>query len=312
MTINLSRRTFIGTSAASIAAASSLATFAQGDNPSVTVGSSDYTEQFILAEMLAVLVQEHGYPVDTEHNLGGTFVVHEAHINGEIDVHVEYTGTALTILGKSFADIRGEGESPEAVSDKVTEIVSEEYAQEWNSVWLDSLGFSNTYALAMRREDAEEQGIEKISDLESISSDLVLAGSQEFLIREDGMPGIEEMYGFEFADSVGMDSGLMYTALDEGDVNVISAFSTDGRIQAMDFVLLEDDLGFFPPYHAIPVVRGELLDDAPELRDILNSLAGRIDEPTMQELNFRVDDGGEEFTDVARDFLVNEGLVDSE
>ncbi len=262
--------------------------------------------------MLAILVEENGYPVETEHNLGGTFVVHEAHISGEIDVHVEYTGTALTILDKAFSEIREEGETPEEVSDRVTEIVSQEYEQEWNSVWLASLGFSNTYALAMRREDAEEQGIEKISDLEAIAGDLVLAGSQEFLIREDGMPGIEEMYGFDFADSVGMDPGLMYTALEEGDVNVISAFSTDGRIQAMDFVLLEDDLGFFPPYQAIPVVRGELLEQAPELREVLNSLAGRIDESTMQELNFRVDDGGAEFTDVARDFLTEEGLIDVE
>src|SRR5690606_9120090 len=105
------------------------------------------------------------------------------------------------------------------------------------------------------------------------------------------------------------DVGLMYSALQQDDVNIIAAYSTDGRIQAMDFVLLEDDLGFFPPYHAIPVVRGELLEEAPETREILNLLAGRIDESTMQALNYRVDEDGEEVPDVARDFLREEGLI---
>lgn len=310
--MSISRRTFIGTSAAGVAvAASNPAAFAQDEKPTVTVGSTHFTEQHLLGEMLVALLQENGYPTGTEHNLAGSVVIHEARNSGDIDVHSEYTGTALTILEKSVSDIKEEGDTPEEITEKVNEVVRVEYEENWNAIWLDPFGFNNTYALAMRRADVEEHGLEKISDLAPIADDLILASSQEFLIREDGMPGIEELYGFEFGDAMGMDVGLMYSALEQGDVNIIAAYSTDGRIRSMDFVLLEDDLGFFPPYHAIPVVRGQLLEQAPELREVLNSMAGKIDESKMQGLNFRVDDGGEEVTNVARDFLATEGLIGS-
>lgn len=306
-----SRRAFIGTAALAVTvAANNPSAFGKNDKPTVTVGSTHFTEQHLLGEMLIALLEDHGYPAKAEHNLAGSVVIHEARNNGDIDVHSEYTGTALTILEKSVADIQEEGDTPEEISEKVNEVVRVDYEENWNAIWLDPFGFNNTYALAMRRADVEEHGLEMISDLVPIADDLVLASSQEFLIREDGMPGIEDLYGFEFGDAMGMDVGLMYSALEQGDVNIIAAYSTDGRIQAMDFVLLEDDLGFFPPYHAIPVVRGQLLEQEPELREVLNSLAGKIDESTMQQLNFRVDDGGEEVTDVARDFLASEGLID--
>lgn len=310
---NITRRTLIqGTVAGSAVATIARPAFAQDDKPTVTVGSTNYTEQFILAEMLVALLEGAGYETEVEHNLGGTFVIHEARNNGDIDVHVEYTGSALTILEKSVSDIREEGDTPQDVTDKVFNVVKEDYEETWNAIWLDPIGLNNTYALAMRREDAEERGVTKISELGPISDELTLGGSQEFLVREDGMPGIQDLYGFSFGDSNGMESGLMYSALEQGDVDVISAFATDGRIQSMDFVLLEDDLGFFPPYYASPVVRGELLEESPEARDVLNQLAGRIDDTTMQGLNFRVDDGGEEFRAVARDFLTQEGLIGGE
>ena len=181
-----------------------------------------------------------------------------------------------------------------------------------NLHWLEPIGINNTYAIALRREDAEEMGVTKISELEPFAEDLHLAGSQEFIVRIDGLPGMEEAYGFEFGQSNGMESGLMYTALENGDVDVISAFSTDGRIPALDFVLLEDDLAFFPPYHASPVVRGELLEEVPEAEEVLNQMGGLLDNTIMAELNFRVDDGGEEPRDVARDFLTQEGLLEGD
>lgn len=297
------------TAAGAVVAALGRPALAQDDLPEVTVASSDYTEQFILAELMALMLEDAGYPVHREENLGGTFVVHEGREAGDIDVHVDYTGQSLTILGMTIDDVREEGDTPQETSERVFEVVKEIYEEEYDTIWLDPLGFNNTYALAMRREDAEERGIETYSDLIPLADELILGASQEFLVRDDGLLGIQDLYGMTFTNTNGMASGLMYSALQEGEVDVISAFATDGRIQAMDFVLLEDDLGFFPPYDACPLVRAEIIEKSPEAYDVLNQLAGRIDESTMQSLNFRVDDGGESFQDVARDFLTEEGII---
>lgn len=277
--------------------------------PRVKLASTNYTEQFILIEMLGFLLKDHGYEISTEHNLGGFLVTHEGRNNGDIDVQVEYTGSGLTVLGMEVSDIREDSDTPDEVVDKVYDVVKASYEEQWNAIWLDPLGINNTYALAMRRAQAEELGIEKISDLADHDSDLVLGASHAFLAREDGLPGIEKLYGLTFKGSQGMESGLMYHALESAKVDVISAFATDGRIPAMDFKLLDDDMGFFPPYHGCPLVRGELLEQAPETRDILNSLAGTLDNETMANLNYRVDDGGEDFTAVAREFLLELNLI---
>lgn len=311
---NITRRQVIGGASAAMAFTAlgrPSGIMAQGDKPTVRVGSTNYSEQFILAEMYALLLEGAGYPVEVEHNLGGTFVIHEARNAGDVDVHVEYTGSGLTIIEKEFADVVEPGTDPAEAVDIVFEEVAAEYKEKWNAIWLDPIGINNTYALAMRREHAEELGITKISDLEAHASELSLGGSQEFLVRADGLPGIEEMYGIEFAESSGMESGLMYSALENENVDVISAFATDGRIPALDFLLLEDDKGFFPPYYASPVVRGELLEETPELEEVLNQLSGMLDDTTMAELNYRVDDGGVEARDVASDYLVEQGLIEA-
>lgn len=283
---------------------------AQGDKPTVTVGSHNYTEQFILAEMCGQILKDAGFPVEFEHNLGGTVIIHEAGIAGDLQVYVEYLGTGLTILGVEYSDVVEEGTPAEDAQQVIYDYVRDAYIENWDTYWLDPIGINNTYALAMRREHAEELGVTKISDLEPYAGDLSLGGSQEFIVRIDGLPGLEEAYGFEFGDSSGMESGLMYQALENEDVDVISAFATDGRIPALDFVLLEDDKAFFPPYHASPVVRGPLLDEAPEVEDLLNQMGGLIDNTKMAELNFRVDDGGEEPRDVAIDFLVEHEIIE--
>jgi glycine betaine/choline ABC-type transport system substrate-binding protein len=308
----LTRRTFIVSTGVGIAAtglAGSAAVLAQDDKPALTVGSTNYTEQFILAEMMGLLLEDAGYPITVEHNIGGTLVIHEARNAGDIDVHAEYTGSGLTVLGIDVNDIKEEGMTPDEVVEKVYEVVKEGYKEEFNAVWLEPIGLNNTYALAMRREQAEELGVETISDLEEVAGDLKLGGSQEFIVRPDGLPGLQETYGIEFASAQGMESGLMYQALANGDVDVISAYSTDGRIISMDFVLLEDDKGFFPPYYASPVVRGEVLEQSPEIADVLNQMGGLIDSETMSGLNLRVDEGGEEPRPVAEAFLTEQGLL---
>lgn len=317
----LNRRKFIIGSAAAGAALTTLgpqfAALAQdGDKPTVGVGSKDFTESVVLGEIVIQLLEDAGYKVDRNLNLGGSLVVHEALVAGEIDAYVEYTGTGLlAILGQELPEMEASpeaGATPESSEqgiDPVYEIVSREYQEQFNLKWLKPWGFNNTYTLAMRGDDVEELGLQTISDLQDIAGDLVFGATQEFLVREDGLPGLQELYGLSFKDAVGLDPGLLYSAMDNGDVDVISAFATDGRIPALNFALLEDDLGYFPPYFAAPVVRMDLLEEAPEVEDLLNQLAGAISDETMAELNFQVDDGGKEPNEVARDFLHDMELI---
>lgn len=287
---------------------------AQDDKPTVTVGSKDFTEQVLLGEMLAALLEDAGYDVERQLNLGGTAVVHEALVNGEIDAYAEYTGTGLlAILDLGLTDATpvaaASSPVPADTAAAVYDRVRAEYQDQFNLVWLDPLGFNNTYTLAMQEEQAAELGVEKISDLAAFAGDLTFGGTQEFLTRPDGLPGLTETYGFEFADAVGLDPGIMYQAVDSDQVDLISAFATDGRIPALGLVTLEDDLGFFPPYFAAPVVRQELLDEDPAIADTLNQLAGLIDDETMAGLNLQIDQEGDEPADVARTFLEEQGII---
>ncbi len=291
------------------------ATAARQDLPTIVVGSKDFTEQIIVSEMVALLLEDAGYPVERQLNLGGTVVAHEALVNGDIDVYVEYTGTGLlAILGLELpaaeATPAAGAATPVAVGvDPVYDIVAAEYQSQFGLTWLEPWGFNNTYALALRGDQATELGVVTISDLLDHDQDLVFGGTQEFLVREDGLVGLQEVYGVEFEDAIGFDPGLVYGAIESGDVDVISAFATDGRIPSLGLTLLEDDLGFFPPYYAAPVVSQEILDESPEVADILNQLSGMIDDQTMADLNFQVDDGGMEAIDVARAFLIEQGLI---
>jgi glycine betaine/choline ABC-type transport system substrate-binding protein len=291
----------------------------EAGRPTIVVGSKDFTESIVLAEIVIHLLEDAGYTVERQLNLGGTAVVHQALVSGDVDIYVEYTGTGLlAILGQELPDTtlaaEESGATPLASSgvDQVYDIVTSEYAGQFGLDWLQPWGFNNTYALAMRGDQAAELGIERISDLEAHAGDLTFGATQEFLIREDGLPGLEGTYDLSFGKSMELDPVLLYNALDGGDVDIISAFATDGRVPALGLVLLGDDLGFFPPYFAAPVVRQDLLEASPEVADVLNQLAGHIDDATMAELNFQVDDGGLEATDVAREYLLNEGLINAE
>lgn len=321
MSFNISRRKLIGTTTAGVAAAAvagSPAVFAQ-DKPTVKVGSKDFTEQLILGEIVAQLLEDNGFPVERQFNLG-TLIVHEALVNNDVDTYIEYTGTGLiAILGHELPPRDEEGSEDEAAAtpgasgsyaDKVYDIVAEDYPEEFGVEWLEPWGFNNTYAIAMRRSHAEELGVTKISDLAPIAGDLNLGSTAETIAREDGVIGLENVYGLDFGDVVSLDLGLLYGAVRDGEVDVITCNSTEGRIQSMDLVLLEDDLEFYPPYHAAPVVRQDLLEKAPEVADILNTLAGEIDDARITELNFLADEEGREPTDIVRDFLTEGGYIE--
>jgi len=285
------------------------------DKPTVKIGSKDFTEQVLINEMLAQLLENAGYSVERQLNLGGSAIVHQALVNGDIDTYIEYTGTGLlAILNLTLADAAtptaGAAATPMAGVDPVYETVKREYKDQFNLVWLDPLGFNNTYTLALTQEKAQELGVTKISDLVGKANDLTFGGTQEFLTRPDGLPGLTAAYeGLEFGDAKGFDPGLVYQAVDSGDVDVISAFATDGRIPSLGLVTLEDDLGFFPPYFAAPVVRQDLLDQDAAVADVLNKLAGKIDNQTMAGLNSQIDVDGKEPEDVARTFLQEQGLI---
>ena len=285
------------------------------DKPTVTIGSKDFTEQVLINEMLAQLLEDAGYPVERQLNLGGTTIVHQALVNGDIDTYIEYTGTGLlVILNLTLEDAAtptaGAAATPMAGVDPVYDTVKREYKDQFNLVWFDPLGFNNTYILAMTQEQAQELGVTKTSDLIGKANDLTFGATQEFLTRPDGLPGLTAAYeGLEFGDAKGFDPGLVYQAVDSGEVDVISAFATDGRIPALGLVTLEDDLGFFPPYFAAPVVRQDLLDQDAAVAEVINKLAGKIDDQTMAGLNSQIDTEGMEPEDVARAFLEEQGLI---
>jgi glycine betaine/choline ABC-type transport system substrate-binding protein len=273
-----------------------------GGIETIRIGSKNFTEQVLIGEIMAIMIEENtDIRVDRRFNLAGTMVCFNSLRSGALDIYAEYTGTALSVVldGDLLAD-------PDEVYDRV----STEYRERWNLHWLEPFGFDNAYTLTMPREKAEELGIRSVSDLVEHAGDLKAGFDAEFLNRNDGYPGLREVYGLEFGDRPRqMDPGLMYQAAAEGRVDVICGFATDGRIPALDLIILEDDRNFFPPYHAAPVVREELVRDMPEVVRVLNLLGGRIDDETMQRLNFRVDGEGERPAAVARAFLQTEGLL---
>ncbi|HHY37945.1 MAG TPA: glycine/betaine ABC transporter substrate-binding protein [Clostridia bacterium] len=268
----------------------------------IVVGCKQFTEQYIIGEMLAQLVENNtDLKVERKFGLGNVQVIHQAITQGDIDVYPEYTSTGLYAQLKEETDTRD--------PDAIYQMVKQRYKEKWDIDWLSPLGFNNTYSLAVTKETAQRLGVKTYSDLAPHTKDLVFGGTAAFFDRADGMPGLVKTYGYQFKKTVSMDSGLMYRALKDGQVDVIPAFSTDGRIAAYDLVILEDDKNFFPPYYLAPVVRGETLRKHPELREVLDSLAGAIDDATMAKLNSQVDLENKEPEEVAREFLKSKGLI---
>ncbi|SES71391.1 glycine betaine ABC transporter substrate-binding protein [Anaerobranca gottschalkii] len=268
----------------------------------ISIGGKDFTEQDILVYMLGELIENNtDISVNYRNYLGGTNIVDGAIRRGDLDIYVEYTGTAyINLLGLE----------PINDSQKVYEIVAKKYEENFGIKWLEPLGFNNTYVLAMRRAHAEELGVETISDLVPYAGDLTLGATHEFLERNDGYLGLQEVYGITFGDTRGLDPGLTYAAVRDGAADVNDAFSTDGRIVAFDLKTLEDDKNFFPPYYAVPIIRIDTLEKYPQLEEVINRLAGRLTDETMQKLNAKVDLDGENPRDVARNWLRSEGLID--
>jgi osmoprotectant transport system substrate-binding protein len=269
----------------------------------IVVGGKNFTEQQLLAEMTTQLLKAKGFNVDKRAGLGSA-PLRQAQEAGQVDVYWEYTGTSLITYNK--------------VTDKMDADATYKKVKELDAakglVWLNPSKANNTYALAMRKVDASEKGIKSLSDLAAkmkSGANLKLASNAEFYARPDGLAPLQKTYDFEFGreNVVRMDTGLVYQALRDKQVDVGLVFATDGRIPAFDFVVLNDDKGFFPSYALTPVVRKETLDKHPKLGEHLNALSEKLDDATMAKLNASIDVDKKTVEEVASSFLKSQGAV---
>jgi osmoprotectant transport system permease protein len=261
----------------------------------IVVGSKNFTEQVVLGELLAQAIERYaGLPVERRLNLGGTFICDRALATGDIDLYVEYSGTALTALFK--APIERDAAA-------VLASVRERYAATGRTM-LEPLGFNNTFAMLVRREDAARLGLSRLSQLAAHAPTWTAGFGFEFLERADGYPGLASTYGLAFREPPRvMDLSLMYRALADGQVDVVAGDATAGLIDALDLTVLDDDRGYFPPYDAVPVAHAATLLRYPELQSALRRLAGRVSAAAMRGMNNAVDVQKRDPADVVRQFL---------
>src|SRR6185436_19279382 len=273
----------------------------------VTVGSKDFTESILLAEIVAQMLEAQHFDVDSKFDLGSN-IAHTAILAGQIDLYPEYTGTAFTAIlhHEPITD-------PKAVYDQV----SKEYGSQFN-LWLSQpLGFDNTFAILVRGEDARQLNLKTISDAAKYSRRWHAGFGHDFMVRADGYAGFSKAYGLQFNGVSDMSLDLTYTALASHKVDLIAGNSTDGRIAALDLVQLEDDRRYFPPYEAVFVIRRGVNPISPTsdsrpvnpLIEIMDKLAGAISTEEMRKLNYEVDGAKRDKKNVVREWLAKKGFV---
>jgi osmoprotectant transport system substrate-binding protein len=269
--------------------------------PHITIGSKFFTEQVILAELLAQHIEARtGIPVERKTNLGGTLLVHKALLSGALDLYVEYTGTALTAVLN---------ESPQFDSASVYSRVKKGYADRFHLEVTEPLGFENTFAMVIRGDDAQNLHLTKLSDIAPIAPKWKAGVGYEFLERADGFPGLIKGYDLHFAaQPVVLDLGLLYRALIGHQADIVAGNSTDGLIESLHLVALQDDHHYFPPYDAVPIVRMATLEKFPQLRAALADLSGKLTASDMRHLNAQVDADQRDVAAVVRAFRQSRGL----
>lgn len=328
--MNLDRRKFIQSAAAAGLGTAALSRFALAQDDTIVVGSKDFTEQFIVANMYIQVLENAGYSVEDSLNLGGTQVAHQALESGDISLYPEYTGTGLTeVLGIAVEDV-DTGDMDEAtpetdasaeatpetstggMSEAVFNRVQQEYQSQFELTWLERSPANNTQALAVKREFSEENGIVTVSDLAAVAGEYIISAPADFPEREDGLLGLQRVYGegFEDIEVLPVAPGLKYQALMEDQAQVVLAFGTDGQISGNDLVILEDDQSLWPPYNLAPVVRMEVLEANADIADLLNAVTTMLTDEVLSGLNWRVDgDEHAEPSDVANEWLTENGLL---
>jgi osmoprotectant transport system substrate-binding protein len=274
----------------------------------LTVGSKEFTEQLILGHMARLALEAAGAEVTDEIGLAGTAIVREALLAGEIDLYWEYTGTGwITHLGET---------EPVQPAEDQYEAVAERDLEENGIRWIEPGPFDNTYAVAAHESAVDELGISQLSDLQELleqqPEEATFCIASEFATRDDGLPGMEEHYDIEFSDDqlVMLDEGAIYSEVaDRSNCNLGEVFATDGRIAALDLVVLEDDQDFFAAYNPSVTVRDEVYQQYPDLEPMFAEIAATLETEVMQELNARVDDLGEFPDEVAEDHLRDQGFI---
>ena len=275
--------------------------FSDGNSKIITVSGKDFTEQNILCEMVSDYIEANtDISVNRKCNLGGAQVVFSAIQRGDIDLYVDYLGTDYTDILKY---------SPISDVDKVYDTVKKEFNSKYDLAVLKQMSFNNTYALAVRPDTASKYNLKTISDIVPYSNELKISPTLEFVNREDGLAGLNKVYGLNFSDVIAIDGSPRYTALMNDNSQVIDAFTTDGLLRKFGLVVLEDDKNFFPPYYAVPVIRNEVLDKYPEIEELMNKIGTYLTNESVQELNYEVDELGKNPEVVANEFLKENGLI---
>ena len=267
----------------------------------ITIGSKPMAEQYILVEILSQIIEK-DTDIKVEKKLGiagGTSNLHPAIVKGDIDMYPEYSGTGWLFVLKE--DLIND-------PDKLFNETKSRYEKEYNLIWSEPYGFNNTFTLAMKKEKADEMGIETFSQLGEKSKDLNFGAEYDFYERDDGYPALSKEYGLDFKEKKEIDIALKYKAVDSDEVDVINAFSTDGLLKEYEMKVLKDDKNFFPSYKAATIVRKDTLDKYPELQKSLDKMTGLITDEDMIEMNLKVEKDGQDPEDVAREFLKKKGL----
>ncbi|TJY40681.1 glycine/betaine ABC transporter substrate-binding protein [Cohnella pontilimi] len=269
----------------------------KSNGKTIAVGSKDFTESFILAELYSLALEDQGFKVDRKFNLGGTAVAQAAMEKGDIQMYPEYTGTGLLQVLKlpMMTDAQ-----------QVYDTVAAEYKKKFNMVWLSQTEANDSQGLVITKAASDKYGIKTISDLQKQASNIRFAATPIFAEVADGLPALEKTYGkFDFKELKAFDNGLRYSVLENGQMDLAVAFTTEGQLTDPKYVLLEDDKHVWPPYNIAPIVKQETLDKYPEIKDVLNKISAKLDTPTMQKLNGEVDLKKREYAEVAKEFYDN-------
>jgi osmoprotectant transport system substrate-binding protein len=273
-----------------------------GPRNHLAVGSKNFTEQLILGEIIAQHIEARTHqPVERKLDLGGTLLAHQALVAGDIDMYPEYTGTAFTNV------LKRSGVTDPAV---VLEQIRTEYASGFHLDWLDPLGFDNSFAMTIRGEEARARHLQTLSDAAADPMGFSLGAGYEFLTRPDAYGALNRAYSIKWTGPPkSMDLGLLYQALEQKQVSMAAANTTDGLLNKLDVTVLKDDKHVFPPYQACIVIREQTLAQYPDLRAILTELSGKISDTQMRSMNYAVDAQHRAARDVAKDFLQKANLL---
>ena len=277
-----------------------------GSGDPVRIATKPMTEQYILGEMLGLLIEQAGYDVEITKGVGGgTSNIQPAMEAGEFDLYPEYTSSGWVMV----LDHKAEGMD----DDEMFTQLQQEYEENFGMTWVGLYGFNNTFTVAVRADVAEQYGLENTSDLATAAGELTFGGNPDYLEREDGFPTLCKTYGLDFRNVVDIDIGLKYQALASGDIDVTNAFTTDAQLANpdTDLVTLEDDKHLQVNYFCSTVVRRDALEKFPGLEEVLMQMDGILSDGEMAALNYQVEGGGRDERDAARDFLLQKGLLEA-